>query len=62
VVADGQGTAYLALSAQDIPAIRAHLPKTLRVHELYSGYELYSRKYIALLRIRSSSHKVCFTR
>ncbi len=56
VLADGQGTAYLALPAQDIPAVRAQLSKTLRVRELYSGYELYSRKYIALLRIRDSLH------
>lgn len=56
VVADGQGTAYLALPVQDISAVRAQLSKTLRVRELYSGYELYSRKYIALLRIRTSSH------
>ncbi|MHB8849695.1 MAG: ArnT family glycosyltransferase [Acidithiobacillus ferriphilus] len=54
VLADGQGTAYLALPAQDIPAVRTQLSKTLRVRELYSGYELYSRKYIALLRIRGS--------
>lgn len=56
VVADGQGTVYLALPVQDISAVRAQLSKTLRVRELYSGYELYSRKYIALLRIRTSSH------
>ncbi|MHB1748902.1 MAG: ArnT family glycosyltransferase [Acidithiobacillus sp.] len=56
VVADGQGTAYLALPAHDIPAVRAQLSKALRVRELYSGYELYSRKHIALLRIQTSSH------
>ena len=56
VVADGQGTVYLALPVQDISAVRAQLSKTLRVRELYSGYELYSQKYIALLRIRTSSH------
>ncbi|MEL5849906.1 MAG: glycosyltransferase family 39 protein, partial [Candidatus Igneacidithiobacillus chanchocoensis] len=56
VVADGHGTAYLALPAHDIPAVRAQLSKALRVRELYSAYELYSRKHIALLRIQTSSH------
>ena len=54
IVADGQGTAYLALPTRDIPALRARLPEILRAREIYSGYELYSRERIALLRVQSS--------
>jgi len=56
IVADGQGTAYLALPTHDIPAARTQLSRALHVQELYSGYELYSREYIALLRIQSPAH------
>ena len=53
VVADGHGTAYLALPTRDIPALRTGLPGALHIQELYSGYELYSRQHVALLRIES---------
>lgn len=51
IVADGQGTAFLALPAADLAAVRKQLPKTIHSQELYAGYELYSRKSIVLLRL-----------
>ncbi len=51
IVADGQGTAFLALPEADIATVRKALPKTIHSQELYAGYELYSRKRIALLRL-----------
>ena len=53
IVADGQGTAFLALPEADLAAVRKQLPKSIHSQELYAGYELYSRKRIALLRLTS---------
>ncbi|AEK59239.1 ArnT family glycosyltransferase [Acidithiobacillus caldus] len=45
------GPLFLVTPQEDVSALRRELPKGIQVRELYTGYELYSRRRISLLRI-----------
>jgi len=52
LLAHRPGPLFLVTPREDLARLRQELPKNLAVQELYTGYELYSRQHISLLRIR----------
>lgn len=51
LLAQQPGPLFLVTPHHDLPTLRQELPKTIQIRELYTGYELYSRQSISLLRI-----------
>ena len=51
ILATRPGPLFLVLPAKDLARLRRSLSATVRLHELYAGFELYNRQDIALVKI-----------